>query len=176
MLYFFQAEDGIRDGHVTGVQTCALPIFIITRFPPEPMDGMHGHHTASARLAIEALDAAADSTAFPEQLALVSTWRATRVVFNDFRGIWDAGEGLPAVEMETGGFDAVSGSFYGEIAARSRSMHKSQGFGAVAARGHRIERFIHLAASRRRSLCSTVSITRGYATMQEGTSSVCSTT
>src|SRR6266702_7445685 len=27
MLFFFQAEDGIRDGHVTGVQTCALPIF-----------------------------------------------------------------------------------------------------------------------------------------------------
>src|SRR5436309_3423882 len=27
MLFFFQAEDGIRDFHVTGVQTCALPIF-----------------------------------------------------------------------------------------------------------------------------------------------------
>src|SRR5207253_4339815 len=27
---FFQAEDGIRDGHVTGVQTCALPISIFT--------------------------------------------------------------------------------------------------------------------------------------------------
>src|SRR5207253_8728200 len=26
--FFFQAEDGIRDGHVTGVQTCALPIFL----------------------------------------------------------------------------------------------------------------------------------------------------
>src|SRR5690625_5843641 len=26
--FFFQAEDGIRDGHVTGVQTCALPIYI----------------------------------------------------------------------------------------------------------------------------------------------------
>src|SRR5215510_6289325 len=26
MSFFFQAEDGIRDGHVTGVQTCALPI------------------------------------------------------------------------------------------------------------------------------------------------------
>src|SRR5690348_1743116 len=25
-LFFFQAEDGIRDGRVTGVQTCALPI------------------------------------------------------------------------------------------------------------------------------------------------------
>src|SRR5207253_7394377 len=26
LIFFFQAEDGIRDGHVTGVQTCALPI------------------------------------------------------------------------------------------------------------------------------------------------------
>src|SRR5215208_1991018 len=26
--FFFQAEDGIRDGHVTGVQTCALPIYL----------------------------------------------------------------------------------------------------------------------------------------------------
>src|SRR5690625_6486616 len=25
-FFFFQAEDGIRDGHVTGVKTCALPI------------------------------------------------------------------------------------------------------------------------------------------------------
>src|SRR5215208_7575061 len=27
--FFFQAEDGIRDGHVTGVQTCALPIYVL---------------------------------------------------------------------------------------------------------------------------------------------------
>src|SRR5690606_40142471 len=27
LFFFFQAEDGIRDFHVTGVQTCALPIF-----------------------------------------------------------------------------------------------------------------------------------------------------
>src|SRR5690606_39656371 len=26
LYFFFQAEDGIRDFHVTGVQTCALPI------------------------------------------------------------------------------------------------------------------------------------------------------
>src|SRR6516164_10492819 len=26
LIFFFQAEDGIRDGTVTGVQTCALPI------------------------------------------------------------------------------------------------------------------------------------------------------
>src|SRR5690625_6312957 len=28
VFFFFQAEDGIRDGHVTGVQTCALPISV----------------------------------------------------------------------------------------------------------------------------------------------------
>src|SRR5690348_18051626 len=33
LFFFFQAEDGIRDGRVTGVQTCALPI---SDFPPEP--------------------------------------------------------------------------------------------------------------------------------------------
>src|SRR5690625_6839460 len=32
IFFFFQAEDGIRDGHVTGVQTCALPIFLPDRF------------------------------------------------------------------------------------------------------------------------------------------------
>src|SRR5207253_7305007 len=30
LCFFFQAEDGIRDGHVTGVQTCALPIYCTT--------------------------------------------------------------------------------------------------------------------------------------------------
>src|SRR5690606_39542087 len=29
--FFFQAEDGIRDFHVTGVQTCALPISSVAR-------------------------------------------------------------------------------------------------------------------------------------------------
>src|SRR5439155_17330397 len=39
-VFFFQAEDGIRDGHVTGVQTCALPIWprgFVHRSPPRRM-------------------------------------------------------------------------------------------------------------------------------------------
>src|SRR5438067_4375006 len=28
-FFFFQAEDGIRDRNVTGVQTCALPIYLV---------------------------------------------------------------------------------------------------------------------------------------------------
>src|SRR5207302_7493787 len=34
-FFFFQAEDGIRDFHVTGVQTCALPIWVVRQ-------GLHG--------------------------------------------------------------------------------------------------------------------------------------
>src|SRR5437870_10373716 len=34
--FFFQAEDGIRDGHVTGVQTCALPICASSPLPAVP--------------------------------------------------------------------------------------------------------------------------------------------
>src|SRR6266581_5112542 len=33
IIFFFQAEDGIRDGRVTGVQTCALPISTIVPAP-----------------------------------------------------------------------------------------------------------------------------------------------
>src|ERR1022692_356419 len=34
LVFFFQAEDGIRDYKVTGVQTCALPISITSRSAP----------------------------------------------------------------------------------------------------------------------------------------------
>src|SRR5690606_12898721 len=38
VLFFFQAEDGIRDFHVTGVQTCALPISYRRQSFPNPGD------------------------------------------------------------------------------------------------------------------------------------------
>src|SRR5438132_9527341 len=34
-FFFFQAEDGIRDHCVTGVQTCALPISVFVNWLPE---------------------------------------------------------------------------------------------------------------------------------------------
>src|SRR5256884_3883724 len=37
-VFFFQAEDGIRDVAVTGVQTCALPIYFIRRRVADPSD------------------------------------------------------------------------------------------------------------------------------------------
>src|SRR3989442_6242228 len=37
MHIFFQAEDGIRDADVTGVQTCALPISVLPKPVQQPM-------------------------------------------------------------------------------------------------------------------------------------------
>ena len=59
------------------------PEVIITRFPTTG-EGGHGHHTASAILAGEAFDAAADATKFPEQLKYVTVWQAKRLLWNTF--------------------------------------------------------------------------------------------
>src|SRR5690606_39551033 len=40
--FFFQAEDGIRDFHVTGVQTCALPISGSLAVFRHPTEALHG--------------------------------------------------------------------------------------------------------------------------------------
>ena len=61
------------------------PDVILTRFPPDVRAG-HGHHTASAMLAIEAFKAAADPTRFPEQLKEgLRPWQATRLLWNNYR-------------------------------------------------------------------------------------------
>src|SRR5437870_7540160 len=39
--FFFQAEDGIRDGHVTGVQTCALPILKCVQSSASAISGLN---------------------------------------------------------------------------------------------------------------------------------------
>src|SRR5437764_1189233 len=57
------------------------PDVIVTRFSPDD-DKTHGHHTASAILAREAFQAAADPKRFPEQLASVEAWKPTRIVWN----------------------------------------------------------------------------------------------
>src|SRR5699024_11931872 len=38
LFFFFQAEDGIRDRNVTGVQTCALPIYSYSGTTPAAFD------------------------------------------------------------------------------------------------------------------------------------------
>ena len=138
------------------------PDVIITRFSPKPAP-THGHHTASAVLAVEAFRLAADPAAFPEQLRELRPWQARRIVHNVGQGVGAANPGggmaiagSPAnvpdgpgvVKVEVGGRDPVSAESFAAIAARSRGMHRTQGFGIGAPpvhEGSRIEPFVLLA-------------------------------
>jgi len=115
------------------------PDVIITRFPTTG-EGGHGHHTASAILAGEAFDAAADPTKFPEQLKQgVTVWQAKRILWNTFNFGGTNTQSSDQFKLECGDYNPILGKSYGEIAAASRSQHKSQGFGVPAQRGSVIE-------------------------------------
>jgi len=114
------------------------PDVIITRFPTNG-DGGHGHHTASALLAEEAFRAAADPARFPEQITRdgLAPWAARRLMWNAWRVKPEERDPrLPKLlEVDLGAYNSFLGRSYSEIAAESRSMHKSQGFGSAERRG-----------------------------------------
>ncbi len=99
------------------------PDVVVTRFAPWPTH-THGHHTASAVLALEAFKIAGDPKAFPEQN--LPPWQPKRILWNGFGG---NGTNADVVRMEISGNDPVLGISFDELAARSRAMHKTQGFG-----------------------------------------------
>ena len=114
------------------------PDVIIMRFPSDARAG-HGHHTTSAIMAEEAFVVAA-SQQYPEQLKITEPWQAKRLMLNSSRW-WDKDienrEGV--VKVDAGAFNVMLGESYSEMAARSRSMHKSQGFGSRGVRGESSE-------------------------------------
>ena len=118
------------------------PDVIITRFPPERTD-THGHHTASAMLAVEAFRAAADPKFHPAELVDgVEPWQARRLLWNKSSWNLKPGEDLSGfIKLDVGAYSPLLGVSMGELAADSRSMHKSQGFGVARARGPIVESF-----------------------------------
>lgn len=126
------------------------PDVLITRFNPQP-GRTHGHHTASAILALEAFEAATDANRFPEQLEYVDTWQAKRVVWNTsswfFRNNNVQFDESKYSRIDVGIYDPLLGKSYNEIASASRSKHLSQGFGTRIDRGSRIEYFELLAGA-----------------------------
>jgi hypothetical protein len=121
------------------------PDVIITRFSERPPN--HGHHTASALLAHEAFAAAADPRRFPEQLKSgVAPWQADRLLWNT--GNFGGASPKDAVQLEIGAYDPRLGLAMGELAARSRSQHQSQGFGVPENRATVTESFVVLEGHR----------------------------
>ncbi|GAB3914623.1 PIG-L family deacetylase [Mucilaginibacter boryungensis] len=116
------------------------PDVMICRFPTDGRGG-HGHHTSSAILAQEAFSAAADPKRFPEQLQYVQPWQAKRLLWNTFNFGGNNTTAEDQFKVDVGGYNPLLGKSYGEIAAESRSNHKTQGFGSAAQRGQSFEYF-----------------------------------
>lgn len=122
------------------------PDVIITRFNPDE-GPTHGHHTVSAQLAVKAFTLAADPTQFPEQLNEVSVHQTKRIFWNGYgrRGGMNLNDETREVtSIEIGKYNPFLGRSYTEIAAQSRSMHKSQGFGQAGRRGPQRENLVLL--------------------------------
>ncbi len=121
------------------------PDVIINRFSTDTSRPNHGHHTASAILALEAFDLAINKTSFPDQLSIVTPWQPRRIFWNTSfwfygsREAFDKADKSKMLAIDIGSFDPVTGESNSEIAGRSRSMHKSQGFGSAETRGESLD-------------------------------------
>ncbi len=116
------------------------PDVIITRFPPDERAG-HGHHTASAILAQEAFDISNKAEKFPALSKEFGIWQPKSLYTNTGRW-WNnsINENTPGImTIDVGGYSPLLGTSYSEIAAVSRSQHKSQGFGSKGSRGYQPE-------------------------------------
>ncbi|PHS67873.1 MAG: LmbE family protein [Flavobacterium sp.] len=121
------------------------PDIIINRFDYKNPGSTHGHHTSSAILSMEAFDMVGDINVYPASAKDYGTWQPTRLFFNTswwFYGSkekFDKADKSNLVEVETGNYYSDMGLSNGEIAALSRSNHKSQGFGNTGTRGSQTE-------------------------------------
>jgi LmbE family N-acetylglucosaminyl deacetylase len=110
-------------GDVVRVVRAFRPHAVIAIFSGTPADG-HGHHQASGILAREAYDAAADTARFPAA-AFGPAWAVPKFYRNtSYRGAETA-----TLRYDAGAYDPLLGRSYAELAALSRTQHKSQGQG-----------------------------------------------
>src|SRR4051812_1206048 len=105
------------------------PHVIVAVFSGTPRDG-HGHHQVSGLLAREAFDLAGDSVRMPPS---ATQGRLPWSPLKFYRSTRFAGE--PTYRFDVGESSPLRGESYAEIAAESRSQHKSQAFGSLHRRG-----------------------------------------
>ena len=121
------------------------PDIIIHRFDHRTPGRTHGHHTSSALLSHQAFSLTNDPNSYPEQLTTLKPWQVRRQFFNTSwwfygsRERFEKADKINLLALEIGNYDALKGISNSEIAAASRSSHKSQGFGSSPSLGARTE-------------------------------------
>ena len=127
-------------GDVMRVVRAMRPHIIIAVFSGTPRDG-HGHHQVSGILAREVFELADDTRRFP-----VATFGAAWSPQKFYRAA-RFNATAATLGMDVGGYDPVRGRGLGELAAESRSQHRSQGFGTAPRRGTVMD-YVRLEGSR----------------------------
>ena len=121
------------------------PDIIINRFDHRTPGSTHGHHTSSSMLSLEAFDLANNPDAFPKQLDKVSIWQTKRQFYNTSWWAYGSRESFKTADksnmiaLESNPTDFILGRTNSEVAAKSRSQHKSQGFGSSPQLGSQLE-------------------------------------
>jgi LmbE family N-acetylglucosaminyl deacetylase len=117
-------------GDLVRLMRMTRPDIVLTMRP----DGTGGgqHHQASARLAVDAFEAAGDPAKYPEQAEDgLRPWRPRKIYRVGFYGFFPGEKepppGTKLVPVDSNVYDALLGSTYTEIGAEGRSMHKCQG-------------------------------------------------
>jgi len=90
----------------------------------------HGHHQATGRLALQAFDAAADRTLFPEQLKRFEPWQAKRLFVRfGFGGSENNApdKGERVISVDPNEYDPVRKKTFAEQALAALQEHSSQG-------------------------------------------------
>ncbi|MCU0633579.1 MAG: PIG-L family deacetylase [Gemmatimonadaceae bacterium] len=115
-------------GDVVRTVRAFRPHVIVSVFSGTPRDG-HGHHQLAGRMAREVYDLAADTVRYPvashgPPWTVAKFYRAARFTPDE-----------STLRINVGEFSPVIGRSYAELAAESRSQHKSQGFGVLQRKG-----------------------------------------
>ncbi len=109
------------------------PQLIVSIFSGTTRDG-HGQHQIAGLLAKEAYELSGDTVRFPRSVSAgLGPWSASKF----YRGAFfrnNAG----TISFNVGEFDPILGRSYSEIAADSRSQHKSQAMGSLQRKGARL--------------------------------------
>ena len=143
-------------------ELCALaaefrPDVIVTRFPPDSRAG-HGHHTASAMLALDLFSRLQrDRTCSGDWVPRAVYWNTSTWWATDLE---NAPMSDSLVRLQIGGYHEALGKSVLQIGTEARSMHKSQGFGAENEHGFKTE-FLQLLAGTPVDFTVALPATRG---------------
>jgi LmbE family N-acetylglucosaminyl deacetylase len=144
--FTFWNKDSILADVIRAIRTFK-PDVIINRFDHRTSGKTHGHHTAAAILGLEAALHSNSPLFMRSALQNTELHIVQRVLFNTSwffyggRDKFDAMDKSHLYAIETGNYYPALGYSNNEIAAQSRSMHKSQGFGISTSRGSLLEYF-----------------------------------